>query len=72
MAGKEIDARGLACPYPVVETDKVLRELKTGTVITIVDSATARDNVRRLAESKGCTVSVEKIEKDYYLTITKH
>jgi tRNA 2-thiouridine synthesizing protein A len=71
MDGKEIDSRGLACPLPVMETDKVLRKLKEGTVVTIVDNAAARDNVTRLAKSMGCTVSVEKKGDDYYLTITK-
>ena len=68
---KEVDARGLTCPLPVIETNKVLRELKEGTVITIVDNAAARDNVKRLAESSGCTVSIENKGGDYYLTITK-
>jgi len=68
---KEVDARGLTCPLPVIETNKVLRELKQGTVVTIVDNAAARDNVKRLAENAGCTVSIEKKEGDYYLTITK-
>ena len=72
MDRKEVDARGLTCPHPVIETDKVLRELEKGIVITIVDNAAARDNVKRLAESMGCIVSVEKREDDYYLTITKH
>ena len=68
---KEVDARGLTCPLPVIETNKVLRKLKQGTVITIVDNAAARDNVKRLAEGSGCTVSIEKKGADYYLTITK-
>jgi len=55
-----------------METEKVLRELKKGTVVTIVDNAAARDNVRRLAESMGCTVSIDKRAGDYYVTITKH
>ncbi len=72
MDRKEIDARGLTCPHPVIETDKVLRELGKGTVVTIVDNAAARDNVNRLAESMGCTVSIEKKGDDYFLTLTKH
>jgi len=72
MDGKEIDARGLTCPYPVIETKKVLQELRKGTVVTIVDNAAARDNVKRFAESMGCTVLVERRKDDYYLTITKH
>ncbi len=72
MDRKEIDARGLACPHPVMETEKMLRELARGTVVTIVDNAAARDNVKRLAEGIGCTVSIEEKGDDYYLTITKH
>ncbi len=68
----EIDARGLACPFPVMRTSKVLAEIDKGRVIVVVDNAAARDNVNRLAESMGCAVSVEKRENDYYLTITKH
>ena len=72
MDRKEINARGLTCPQPVIETDKVLRGLEKGTVVTIVDNAAARDNVNRLAESMGCTISIEKKEGDYFLTLTKH
>ena len=71
MNKKEVDARGLTCPYPVIETDKVLRGLEKGMVVTIVDNAAARDSVKRLAEGAGCTVSIEKKGDDYYLTITK-
>ena len=72
MDRKEIDARGLTCPHPVMETAKVLRELEKGTVVTIVDNAAARDNVKRLAEGAGCAVLIEKKEGDYYITITKN
>lgn len=72
MDRKEIDARGLTCPHPVMETEKVLRELKKGTVVTIVDNAAARDNVNRLAGNMGCAVSIEKRGGDYYLTITRN
>ncbi|MFC2044924.1 sulfurtransferase TusA family protein [Chloroflexota bacterium] len=72
MDRKELDARGLTCPQPVMETNKVLRGLEKGTIVTIVDNAAARDNVKRLAEGMGCTVLIEKKEDDYYLTITKN
>lgn len=71
MSNKEIDARGLTCPHPVMETKKVLQELEKGTVVTIVDNAAARDNVKRLAESSGWVVSINAKEDDYYLTISK-
>jgi TusA-related sulfurtransferase len=68
---KEVDARGLTCPHPVIETEKVLCKLGQGIVVTIVDNATARDNVRRLAQNMGCGISIEKKGDDYYLTISK-
>lgn len=68
---QEIDVRGLACPGPVMRTDKVLNELKKGTVVVIVDNAAARDNVTRLAKSRGWTVSVVERGGDYHLTLEK-
>ena len=65
MDRKEVDACGLTCPHPALETDKALRELGKGTVVTIVDNTAARDNVKRLAEGAGCTVSIEKKEVCY-------
>jgi len=69
--GHEIDVRGLACPGPVMRTSRVLDELSEGTVVVIVDNAAARDNVTRLAKSKGWTLSVQNREGDYYLTLEK-
>lgn len=67
----EIDARGLSCPLPVVETSKALRKTQGGTILVIVDNATARDNVVRLARGEGWAPSVEEREGDYYVTIRK-
>lgn len=65
---KEIDARGLACPQPVILTRKALAE--SSQVVTIVDSKTSRDNVRRMAEKANRTVTVDEREGLYYLRIT--
>jgi len=67
----EVDARGLSCPLPVINTKKAL-EGSEKQITVIVDNATARDNVTRLAKSKKCTVSVEQKGNDYYLTLTKN
>lgn len=66
---KVIDARGLACPQPVVLTKKGLEE--SDQLTTVVDNSVAVENVTRLAKSKGCTVQVEEKEGDYYLHISK-
>jgi len=49
-----VDAKGLACPEPVVLTKKALDSCDDVTVL--VDNATALENVKRLALSSGCAV----------------
>ena len=66
-----IDARGLACPQPVINTKKALEAIEEGLVTVVVDNVAARDNVRRFAESQGLTVTVEEKEGDYHLNIAK-
>ncbi len=67
--GKTIDARGLACPQPVILTRKGVEE--NGQVTTIVDNETAQQNVAQMAEKAGCQVTVEKREDGIYLNINK-
>lgn len=66
-----IDAKGLTCPQPVINTKKALEEIKEGILTVIVDNVAARDNVRRFAESQGCAVGVKEDNGDYYLEIAK-
>jgi len=53
-----IDARGLACPQPVLLTMKALKEYDK--VYVFVDNDTAVENLRRLAEKSSCDFAVEK------------
>jgi len=64
-----VDARGLACPHPVILTKKALEE--SDEVITIVDNETASQNVSRLAASQGCQLALEKHDDGIYLLLTK-
>ena len=64
---KEIDARGLACPEPVVLARKALAEC--GEITVIVNDDTARDNVRRMAEGMGFTVTLDSHGADTSLHI---
>ncbi|HBH12277.1 MAG: Uncharacterized protein XD91_0990 [Clostridiales bacterium 38_11] len=65
---KNIDARGLACPQPVILTKKALDDNEN--VKTIVDNETAKLNLMKLAKSLGCEVSVKEdfnqIEMSFY------
>jgi len=67
---KTIDARGLACPQPVVLTK---REFDNGAVeiTTLVDNEAARENVTRLGESLGCQVKVNREDGWYGVVLHK-
>jgi len=70
MSG-EVDARGLPCPQPVINTKKALEEIKEGTLTVLVDSAESRENVRRFAQSQGCRVEITERDGAFCLVITK-
>ena len=65
---KLVDARGLACPQPVILTRNALQECPI--VTTVVDNATARENVSRMAQKAGASVQVEKRDDGIYVHIT--
>ncbi len=67
---KEIDARGLSCPQPVFLTLKAIDEGKFPIKVT-VDNATAKANIRRMAQGKKLSVSFEEEGEDIILTISK-
>jgi selenium metabolism protein YedF len=64
-----VDARGLACPQPVILTRNALQQ--SDAVTTIVDGETAQHNVTRMAEKGGATVQVDEREDGVYLHIHK-
>jgi selenium metabolism protein YedF len=64
-----IDARGLACPQPVINSRKALEQYDS--IITIVDNITAVENIRRMAGSINCTVTEDSRPDGIYLTLTK-
>lgn len=65
-----VDARGLACPIPVLMTQKELAKAPASLEV-MVDNHAARENVTRLAESAGYTVAVKEDNGEYTLTLTK-
>lgn len=71
MEKKIVDARGLACPLPVVNAKKAAEELQTGDVLTVlVDNEIAVQNLQKFAKQKGFTAAGEKkAEKEYEVTI---
>jgi len=67
----DIDARGLACPQPVIATKKALEGIVSGRVIVRVDNVIAKENVAKFATAHGCGVSITQQDGDFVLKITK-
>ena len=66
----EIDVRGFSCPIPVVKTKKTIEENPKEVITVLVESAVSKENVTRLAQSKGYTVGIETIEDGFILRLS--
>lgn len=66
---KTIDARGLACPQPVLLTKKALEE--GDEVTTLVDNVAATENLRRFASSKGCEVQIRAENQWFHVELRR-
>jgi len=54
-----VDARGMTCPQPVLETRKALAGGGSGVIEVLVDNEAAAENVARMARSLGCEVRLD-------------
>ena len=68
----KVDARGDACPLPVVKAKKAISELKgAGEVEVLVDNEIAVQNLTKMAQQKGYQYSAEKLaEREYRVQYT--
>lgn len=67
---RSLDARGLACPEPVIQTKKALEEGGFGILEVLVDNAAARDNVSRFAAyAKASLLSISEEGQVFRLRI---
>ena len=68
----KVDARGDACPLPVVKAKKAISELKgAGEVEVLVDNEVAVQNLTKMAQQKGYQYSAEKLaEREYRVLFT--
>lgn len=68
----EVDARGLSCPQPVLETKKALAGRTSGEGTILVDTVTSRENVSRFARSQGWQVTwVENSDGGFRVLLSK-
>lgn len=68
---KEIDARGLACPAPVLQTKATLKESDLAAVSVLVDNEAAMQNVSRFLESRNYTTKVQQNGDAFTIRATK-
>ena len=61
----EVDVRGFSCPVPVVKTKKAIDDNPNEPLTVLVETAVSKENVSRLAKSRGYSVS-EKGKKDCF------
>lgn len=66
----ELDYRGHACPYPVVETRKQILANSAATLTVLVDDDVCRDNVTRLAEKMGYQSTAVSTPDGYRMELT--
>ena len=71
METKTVDARGLSCPQPIVETKKVLDKLSGGRVEVLVDTVTSRENVLRFGRNAGWHGSFEDVDGYFKVILEK-
>ena len=68
---KKVDARGFACPMPVVMVQKEVKANKPDALEVLVDDPCAVENVTRFAGSQGYTVTVTEDGADFKLRLQK-
>jgi selenium metabolism protein YedF len=64
-----VDARGLACPQPVIQTRKAMQQADQ--IATLVDNETALTNVSRMAEKAGWQVNVVPLGDEYRIDLNR-
>jgi TusA-related sulfurtransferase len=67
-----VDARGLSCPQPVLDTLAKIDAMGQGELLVLVDTEASKENVARAARGKGWEVKNIAAEgEEYRLTLSK-
>lgn len=67
----EVDARGLSCPQPVIETKKAIEKTSNGEIHVLVDTMTSVMNVSRFAKNQGWKVNYEELPEGGFKIILR-
>ncbi|MDD5937848.1 MAG: sulfurtransferase-like selenium metabolism protein YedF [Clostridiales bacterium] len=65
---KTIDARGIACPQPVIMARQAMDQ-GVETIIITVDNMAAVENLKRLSDSRGYVAAISGMEGNYTLIL---
>jgi selenium metabolism protein YedF len=65
---QEIDARGLACPAPVLRAKAAIDGDGADELTVVVDNDASHQNVRRFLETQGFSVTVNQTGADYRIS----
>ena len=70
---KELDARGLSCPLPILKTKKSLNELTTGQVLKVVatDPGSVKDMQAFASQTGNPLLSSAEENKTYVFYLKK-
>lgn len=70
---KELDARGLGCPLPIIKTKKSLNELTPGQILRVIatDPGSVADMQAFTEQTGNHLMSSEVQNKDYVFFIKK-
>ena len=67
---KTVDARGLSCPEPVIQTKNAMTSGENEYEV-LVDNVVAKENVTRFAVHQGYKVNVTEKGDDFLLKIKR-
>jgi tRNA 2-thiouridine synthesizing protein A len=70
---KELDARGLSCPLPILKTKKALNDLTSGQVLKVVatDPGSIKDMAAFANQTGNPLLSTAEEGKDYIFFLKK-
>lgn len=72
MKTKTVDARGQACPKPIIMAKQALKDISAGDSLTIlVDNETSRYNLERFFNDNRLKPQISQKGPDFSLTVTK-
>jgi tRNA 2-thiouridine synthesizing protein A len=65
----EVDVRGFSCPIPVLKIQKAIDENPGQELAVLLETGVSKENISRLARSKGYDVVVEEVDDECLLRL---